>query len=64
MKDLSRWYDFEYRFTDDKASGVVFKGSIPRYSDLDTAIQILEASGGITFALGDDDVILISSKGT
>lgn len=62
MKDLSRWYNFDYKFTDDKAPNLVFKGSIPRYSDLDTAIQILEASGGISFALSHDDTILISSK--
>ncbi|MCM1050692.1 MAG: DUF4974 domain-containing protein [Paenibacillus sp.] len=62
MRDLSRWYDFEYEFKDRRAAEVMFKGSIPRYSDLSTAILILEASGGITFALDEGNKIIISSK--
>lgn len=62
MRDLSRWYDFEYEFKDRRAAEVMFKGSIPRYSDLSTAILILESSGGITFTLDEGNKIIISSK--
>lgn len=61
MRDLSRWYNFEYEFADRNVAEIVFKGSIPRYSDLATAILILESSGSIEFTLADDDRIIISS---
>lgn len=62
MRDLSRWYNFEYEFADTSLAERVFMGSIPRYGDFRTAIQILENCGGITFALTPDNKILISGK--
>ena len=64
MRDLSRWYDFRYEFADDTLRSRVFMGSIPRYADFRTAIQILENCGGIRFTLTPDRKILISSAGT
>lgn len=61
MQDLSRWYDFTYEFADPEAAETIFMGSIPRYSNFKTAIAILEKSGGLTFKV-KDDVIVISSK--
>lgn len=60
MRDLSRWYDFSYEFADDSLRSRVFMGSIPRYSDFRTAIQVLENCGGIHFALTPEGSILIS----
>lgn len=60
MLDLSRWYDFQYEFADESLRSRVFMGSIPRYSDFRTAIQILENCGGIHFKLISDKKILIS----
>lgn len=60
MRDLSRWYDFQYEFADDSLRSRVFMGSIPRYADFRTAIQILENCGGIRFTLTADNKILIS----
>ena len=59
MQDLSRWYDFNYEFTDESLKNEEFMGSIPRYSDFTTAIAILEKCGGIRFAV-DDGRVLIS----
>ncbi|MDE5690552.1 MAG: FecR domain-containing protein, partial [Duncaniella sp.] len=61
MQDLSRWYDFEYEFTDDSLRGEEFMGSIPRYSDFTTAIAILEKCGGIKFSVSDGKVIVSRS---
>ena len=36
-------------------------GSIPRYSDFRTAIQVLENCGGIRFTLSPDGLIIISA---
>lgn len=58
MRDLARWYDFEYEFADSEVAKVVFKGSIPRYADFKEAIDILEYSGGIRFSVFGDRVIV------
>lgn len=47
MRDLSRWYNFSYTFADENLSRIVFMGSIPRYADFNTALAIIEKSGGI-----------------
>lgn len=49
MRQLSRWYDFEYEFLDGMAPGIVFKGRIPRYGKFGNALSILEMSGGLRF---------------
>lgn len=58
MRDLSRWYDFDYEFADSKAPNVIFKGSIPRYSDFKEAITILELSGGLQFSVVNDRIVV------
>jgi len=58
MQDLSRWYDFEYEFTDPSLKNEEFMGSIPRYADFTTAIAILEKCGGISFTMSDGNVII------
>lgn len=49
MRQLSRWYDFDYVFGDEAASQIVFKGRIPRYGKFGDALTILEKSGGLSF---------------
>ncbi len=61
MQDLSRWYDFRYEFADEDAAETIFMGSIPRYSNFKTAIAILEKSGGLSFKV-KDDIIIISKQ--
>lgn len=56
MRDLSRWYDFEYEITDPSLRDDIFLGSIPRYSDFRTAISILEKCGEIVFSTSGDKV--------
>ncbi len=58
MQDLSRWYDFEYEFADASLQDEEFMGSIPRYSDFNTAISILEKCGGIRFSIDDGKVCI------
>ena len=47
MTELSRWYSFDYQFEDESLKHIVFMGSIPRYSEFDTTLAILEKSGGL-----------------
>ncbi len=51
MCDLSRWYSFEYEFKDENLKHIVFMGSLPRYSEFNTVLAILEKSGGLTFTI-------------
>lgn len=62
MYDLGRWYDFEFEFTDPDLENIVFMGSIPRYSDFSTAMTILEKTGGISFSVRDNKIIVDHSK--
>ncbi len=61
MKDLSRWYDFEYEFTDPALKDIVFMGSVSRHSDFRTIISILEDSGEVRFSVKNNK-ITISKK--
>lgn len=58
MTDLSRWYNFEFEFSDEAAAETIFMGSIPRYSNFKTAIAILEKSGGLVFSVKDNKVVI------
>lgn len=62
MRDLSRWYDFQYRFESPDVKNIVFKGSIPRYGDFMTALAIIETSGHLKFSM-DNGTVVIDKKG-
>lgn len=49
MQELGRWYNFEYEFASADLKQIEFMGSIPRYAQFETALTILEKSGGIHF---------------
>ena len=49
MRQLSRWYDFEYAFDDSESQAIVFKGRVPRYGKFGDTLEILEKSGGLRF---------------
>lgn len=61
MRDLSRWYDFNYEFADESLRDIVFMGSVSRYSDFRTIIRILEDGGEVKFTI-DNNKIIISNK--
>jgi transmembrane sensor len=48
MKTLSRWYNFEYEFTDRSLAHTEFMGSIPRYGSFGEVIEIFNRMGGIS----------------
>ncbi|MCM1256095.1 MAG: DUF4974 domain-containing protein [Duncaniella sp.] len=58
MRDLCRWYDFKYEFTDEGLKDTVFMGSIPRYSDFKTVMAILEKCGGLRFSVNGNKVTI------
>lgn len=62
MRDLSRWYNFDFEFADPELGERVFMGSTERYADFRTVIQVLENCGGISFSITPDNKVLISEK--
>jgi Fe2+-dicitrate sensor, membrane component len=62
MQVLSRWYDFEYEFEDEDLQAIIFKGSIPRYSEFNTVLSILEKSGGLSFRLNESTITIHRSN--
>lgn len=61
MRDLSRWYNFDFEIKTKELENEVFMGSFPRDTDFPTAITILENCGGISFEITDNKVVI--SKG-
>lgn len=62
MKDLSRWYDFEYEFSDPSLREIVFMGSVSRYTDFRKVISILEDTQEVRFRIDGSKVKIISGK--
>lgn len=58
MRDLSRWYDFDYEFADPDISEIVFLGSIPRYADFATAISVIRKCADLRFTTRDGKVYI------
>ena len=62
MCDLSRWYNFDYKFQDESLRQIEFMGSIPRYNDFPSTLTLLKKSGGIEFHLEGSTVIISQEK--
>ena len=60
MEQLSRWYDFSYRFSSRQVAGTVFMGSVPRYGNFQDVLRILEMSGGIKFRVKGKNVDIMA----
>ena len=51
MRSLSRWYDFDFRFEDDRLRSLVFMGSMPRYGAFSEVLEVLSKSCDLRFRL-------------
>ncbi|MCM1051386.1 MAG: FecR domain-containing protein [Paenibacillus sp.] len=49
MRDLSRWYDFEYEFASPDIEDIEFLGTVPRYADFATAVSVIEKCADLRF---------------
>lgn len=61
MQDLSRWYNFDYEFTDPSLKNIVLMGSMRRDADIKRVISILEASGDVKITI-DANRLIVSHK--
>lgn len=58
MRDLSRWYNFQYQFMSPQAANTVFMGTVPRYGDFHDVLTILEKSGSLRFKLENNKLLI------
>lgn len=62
MRDLSRWYNFDYEFSDPSLKDIVLMGSMNRDTDFHRVISILETIGEVRITFRDNKLI-VSKKG-
>lgn len=62
MRDLSRWYDFNYEFAEEDIKNIIFMGSVSRYADFRTIISILEDGGEVKFSLSGNKIVISRKK--
>ncbi len=58
MRDLSRWYNFEFELASPELADELFMGVFPRDCEFATAIKILEISGGFTASVENGKVVI------
>lgn len=51
MATLARWYDLDVEFEDDKVRCLIFSGSMDRYADFSSFVELFEASALIEFEI-------------
>lgn len=62
MRTLSRWYNFEYEFADQRVAQTEFMGSIPRYGSFNEVIDIFQKMGGIQLVQHGSRVVISTKK--
>ncbi len=56
LNRLSRWYDVKFVYDDDKAKEISFKGSVPRYDDLISVLDMLQAISPVEFKYQKEEI--------
>lgn len=58
LERIARWYDFDIDSSKYLPSNEVFSGSISRYGNLRTVLDIMQEAGGLTFEVKNRTVII------
>ncbi|MCW3786812.1 FecR family protein [Plebeiibacterium sediminum] len=56
LNRLSRWYDVKFVYNDDKAKELAFKGSVPRYDNLISVLDMLQAISPVEFKYQKEEI--------
>ena len=56
LNRLSRWYDVKFVFEDDSARGLAFRGSVPRYDNLISVLDMLQAISPVEFKYQKNEI--------
>ncbi len=62
MHTLSRWYDFDYRFTSNDLRRTEFMGTMPRYGDFNDVLQILSLTGNVNFRQQGKTIVITRKR--
>lgn len=58
ITQVSRWYDFEITFINEKAREMEFVGRVPRYGDFDEVLDVLRKSSDLKITVKDKFVYI------
>ncbi|WP_270544009.1 FecR family protein [Butyricimonas paravirosa] len=58
LKQLSRWYNIEVFYSNEKAKSVIFSGDVRKYNDITTLLEAMEIAGGIHFKINGNTLIV------
>ena len=58
VRKLSRWYDVDFVFESEKAREMVFKGSIPKYENLDEVLNVIQTVSPVKFTFNGNDIMI------
>lgn len=58
MQKLARWYDMAVFYRNPGVKGTVFKGSVPRYTDLRRVLEVLEKTEEVHFSVQGNTVVV------
>lgn len=59
---LSRWYDVDFQFEDENVKTLSFKGSLPRYDDLISVLDILQIISPVEFKYEKEKIRIKTKK--
>ncbi|MBN1116891.1 MAG: FecR family protein [Bacteroidales bacterium] len=58
MNRLTRWYDFNTEYLDDKARNYHFTGTLNRYDSVDKILKMIALTSNISFEIKSDKIIV------
>ena len=58
LQKLSRWYNIEVSFRDESLKSIMFKGTLPKFDDVERVLGFIEKSGTVKFDLRGNRVIV------
>ena len=58
MQKFTRWYDMEVVYRNEDLKDIVFKGVVPRYTELREVLNILEKTNEVKFDIEERTVIV------
>lgn len=58
LKQLSRWYNIEIFYSNEKAKSVIFSGDVRKYNDITILLEAMEIAGGIHFKINGNTLIV------
>ncbi len=61
LKQLSRWYQFEYQFENTTVKETLFTARLKRYDAVGQVFRIIEQTGQIKFTI-QDDIVIVGKK--